>query len=346
MKVKSLLAGIIRDLHEFDWRELASPQGSGGWPAAVRTSVVLLLTSSLLAGGYLLRLRDLQERNARLALEEAELAAELDVLRTRVASLDDYRQRAREIEEPYMRMLRQLPYESEIPALIDEITSLGLSFGLNFDSIELAAELDRPHYVEQPIDIRVSGGYHEIGAFFSGVAALGRIVTMHDFSLRELSAEELELELLARTYRYRPLPEASAGPETAQAVRQSPIQLEQGHAEQFNYAAGARPNPFAPLALPGATGPEAARPGLNPLEKYALHELRLAGLLKYEEGNVGLLQDPSGTVHRVERGDYLGPDQGRVQRITDLGVELIEWKTDETGAYAQQETLLPWENGQ
>ena len=342
----SLLAGIIRDLHEFDWRELASPQGSGGWPAAVRISVVLLLTASLLAGGYLWRLRDLRERDARLALEEAELAAELEVLRTSVASLDDYRQRAREIEEPYMRMLRQLPYESEIPALIDEITALGLQFGLNFDSIELAAELDRPHYVEQPIDIRVRGGYHEIGAFFSSVAALGRIVTMHDFSLRELSAGELELELLARTYRYRPLPEASAGPETAPAVRQSPFRLERGQAEQFSYAAGARPNPFAPLVSPGEAGPEAARSGLNPLERYALHELRLAGLLKYEQGNVGLLQDPSGTVHRVERGDYLGPDRGRVQRITDLGVELIEWKTDETGANAQRETLLPWEEGQ
>ena len=341
----SLFAGIVRDLREFDWRELASPRGSGGWPAAVRVSVILLLTASLLAGGYLLRLRDLQERDARLALEEAELAAELEVLRTRVASLDDYRQRAREIEAPYMRMLRQLPYESEIPALIDEITALGLNFGLHFDSIELAAEIDRPHYVEQPIDFRVRGGYHEIGAFFSGVAALGRIVTMHDFYLRELSAEELELELLARTYRYRPLPEASPGPEAAQAVRQSPFQIEQGQAEPFSYAASDRPNPFAPLVPHGKAGPEAARSGPNPLEQYALNEFRLVGLLKYERGNVGLLLDPSGAVHRVERGDYLGPDQGRVQRITDLGVELIEWKTDETSARARQEILLPWEQG-
>ena len=342
----SLLAGIIRDLREFDWRELASPQGSGGWPAAVRISVILLLTAALLAGGYLWRLRDLQERNARLDLEEAELAVDLEVLRTSVASLNDYRQRAREIEEPYMRMLRQLPYENEIPALIDEITALGLNFGLNFDSIELAAELDRPHYVEQPIDIRVRGGYHGIGAFFSNVATLGRIVTIHDFSLRESSAEELELELLARTYRYRPLPEVSAGPETAQAGRESSFRLDHGQAEQFSYSAGARRNPFAAIAPSAVLDPEAERPGSNPLEQYALEELRLVGLLKYEQGNVGLLQDPSGAVHRVEQGDYLGPGQGRVQRITDLGVELIEWKTDETGANAQQETLLPWDEGQ
>ena len=336
------LARFVRDLQEFDWRELAAPQGSGAWPAAVRISVVLLATAFLLAGGYLWRLRDPQERNARLALEEAELELELEVLRSRVASLDDYRQRAREIEEPYMRMLGQLPYESEIPALIDEITALGLNLGLNFDSIELAAELDRPHYVEQPIDIRVRGGYHEVGAFFSGVAALGRIVTMHDFTLREVSAEELQLELLARTYRYRPLPEASAAPETAQSGRESSFLLEQGQAERFSYSAGARRNPFAAIIPPAATGSDAARPEPNPLGRYALDELRLVGLLRYEQGNVGLLRDPSGTVHRVEPGDYLGPDRSRVERITDLGVELIEWKTDETGADAQRETLLPW----
>ena len=339
----TLLARFVRDLHEFDWRELAAPQNSGAWPAAVRISIVALATVSLLAGGYLLRLRDLQERNARLALEEAQLAAELEVLRVSVASLDDYRQRAREIEEPYMRMLRQLPYESEIPALIDEITALGLNSGLHFDSIELAAELDRPHYVEQPIDIRVRGGYHEVGAFFSGVAALGRIVTMHDFSLREFSPGELELELLARTYRYQPLPEASAGPETAQAGRESSFRFDQGQAERFDYSAGPRPNPFTAYVPPAETGAYAARPEANPLERYALDELRVVGLLKYEQGNVGLLRDPSGAVHRVARGDYLGPDRGRVQRITELGVELIEWKTDETGANAQQETLLPWE---
>ena len=342
----SLLAEIIRDLREFDWRELASPQNSGGWPFAVKLGVVVLLTASLLAGGYLWRLRDPREHIARLALEKAELTAELEMLRRGVASLNDYRQRAREIEDPYMRMLRKLPYQSEIPTLIDEITALGLQFGLNFDLIELAAELDRSHYVEQPIDIRVRGGYHGIGAFFSGVAALGRIVTIHDFSLRELSAEELELELLARTYRYRPLPEASADSETAPAARQSPFQLEQGQAEQFSYSPGARPNPFAPLGLAGETGRQAARFHTHPLREYAVNELRLVGLLKYERGNVGLLRDPSGAVHRVERGDQLGPNRSRVQRITDLGVELIEWKMDETGANAQQETLLPWEESQ
>ena len=341
----NLAVRLARELREFDWRELAAPRGGGAWPMAVKMVVVTLMTASLLVGGYLLRLRELQDRNARLALEETALAAELEALRDSVANLEDFRQRAREIEEPYMRMLGQLPYESEIPALIDEITALGLEFGLRFDSIELAAEIDRPHYVEQPIDIRVRGGYHEIGAFFGGIAALGRIVTMHDFSLRELSAAELELELLARTYRYRPLPEAPAADGAGRPGPLSSSRIGWVETEQFSYVPGDRRNPFAALAASSAGGLEAARPGPNPLGNFAVNELRLVGLLKYEQGNVGLLRDPSGAVHRVERGDYLGPDQARVRRITDLGVELIEWKTDETGAVARQETLLAWERG-
>ena len=341
----NLLVRFVRDLREFDWRELAAPRGSGAWPAAVKIAVVTLLTATLLVGGYLLRLRELQERNARLALEETALAAELEGLRDSVARLDVFRQRAREIEAPYMRMLGQLPYESEIPALIDEITALGLELGLHFDSIELAAEIDRPHYVEQPIDIRVRGGYHEIGAFFSGIAALGRIVTMHDFSLRELTAAELELELLARTYRYRPLPEAPADRDTGRPGPLAPSRIEWVEAEQFSYAAGERRNPFAALVPSSTSGLGAARSASDPLRNFALNELRLVGLLKYERGNIGLLRDPSGAVHRVERGDYLGPERARVRRITDLGVELIEWKTDETGASAQRESLLPWEQG-
>lgn len=339
----SLLAGIVRDLREFDWRELAAPQGAGAWPAPVRTGIVLLLAASLLAGGYLLRLREQQERDSRLGVEETELAAELERLRRSVANLDGYRQQAREIEEPYMRILRQLPYQSEIPALIDEVTALGLDFGLRFVSIGLAAERDRPHYVEQPIDIRVSGGYHEIGAFFSGAAALDRIVTIHDFSLQESTAGMLELELRARTYRYRPLSGSVMSDDFAGSEEEPDYLTGRGSAEPFTYSAYTSRNPFAPLAEPAESGQEAAGPGRNPLEKLSLNELRLVGLLTNGQRYIGLLRDAGGAVHRVERGDELGPDRARVRQITDQGVELSEWKTDESGASVQRQILLRWE---
>ena len=339
----SLLAAIVRDLQEFDWRELAAPQGAGAWPAPVKTGIVLLLTASLLAGGYLLRLREQQERDSRLGVEQEELTAELERLKRSVANLDGYRQQAREIEEPYMRILRQLPYQSEIPALIDEVTALGLDFGMRFVSIGLAAERDRPHYVEQPIDIRVSGGYHEIGAFFSGVAALDRIVTIHDFSLQGSTTGKLELELRARTYRYRPLSGSVLSVDFASPEEDPDYLAERGSAEPFTYSAFANRDPFAPLAEPADSGPEAARSGRNPLEKLSLNELRLVGLLKDGQRYIGLLRDPSGAVHRVERGDDLGPDRARVRQITDQGVELSEWKTDESGVSVQRQILLRWE---
>ncbi len=339
----SLLAVIVRDLYEFDWRELTAPQGAGAWPASVKTGIVLLLTAFLLAGGYLLRLREQQERDALLGAEEVELAAELERLKRSVANLDGYRQQAREIEEPYMRILRQLPYQSEIPALIDEVTALGLDFGLRFVSIGLAAELDRPHYVEQPIDIRVTGGYHEIGAFFSGAAALDRIVTMHDFSLQESAAGKAELELRARTYRYRPLSDSGMSVDFTSSEADPAYLTARGSAEPFAYSANANRNPFAPFAELAESGSEAAGSSRNSLEKFSLNELRLVGMLKDGQRYIGLLRDPSGAVHRVKRGDDLGPDRARVRQITDQGVELSEWKTDESGANIQTQILLRWE---
>ena len=339
----SFLAGIIRDLHQFDWRELAAPAGIGTWPAAVKASVILLLTTALLAGGYLLLLRDLQVRKARLDLAAAGLTAELEHLKTSVAGLDSYRQRAREVEEPYMRMLRQLPYESEIPSLIDEIAVLGLMFGLEIRAIGLAAELDRPHYVEQPIDIRVVGGYHDIGAFFSEVAALGRIVTLHDFSLGKLSAGKLELSLQARTYRYRPFPGTTA----AAIPRRSslaPAQFPEFHEPaRYGYAAANGRDPFAPVVMPVSSRREQPPAIRQPLREYDLDTLRLVGLLSHRQGYTGLVRDPGGAVHRVEQGDYLGRNQGQVQRVTELGVELIEWKIGESGESVRQELLLRWE---
>ena len=96
LKPDVIACRIVRDLYEFDWRELTAPQGAGAWPASVKTGIVLLLTAFLLAGGYLLRLREQQERDALLGVEEVELAAELERLKRSVANLDGYRQQARE----------------------------------------------------------------------------------------------------------------------------------------------------------------------------------------------------------------------------------------------------------
>ncbi len=319
------LTRFIRELHEFDWRELADPGGMGSWPAAVKTTAILLLAAAVLLCGYQLRLRDLREQDAGLGFEAVKLAAELERLRTNISSLAAYRQRAREIEEPYLLMLRQLPYESETAALLEQISALGAAAGLRFSSIDLAPEQLRPHYVEQPIDIRLLGSYYGVGEFFAGVAELDRLVTLHDFSLSGSSADALELSLQARTYRYRPLPETAEGDDSAE------FDLEDFPAADtapgFSYAVDAARDPFSRAPSPPAV--EVTR--RQALEQYALDRLRLVGLLRSGSRFSGLIEDPSGAVHRVSVGDYLGLNRARIQQITEFGLELIEWKNQGPG---------------
>ena len=104
-------------------------------------------------------------------------------------------------------MLRQLPGETEIPSLIVDISQTGLAAGLQENLFQPQPEVPRDFYAEKPIRIALSGGYHEIATFVSGVAALPRIVTLHDINIRPLGSapntyDELAIEVTAKTYRY------------------------------------------------------------------------------------------------------------------------------------------------
>ena len=101
--------------------------------------------------------------------------------------------------------MRQLPGDTEVPGLLEDITRAGLGSGLAFEEIKLLPEVAQPFYIELPIQITVTGGYHELATFVSGVAGLPRIVTLHDFALAPASPQggpKLRLSILAKTYRY------------------------------------------------------------------------------------------------------------------------------------------------
>ena len=113
------------------------------------------------------------------------------------------------MEESFEAILRQLPSDTEIPGLIEDITLVGLKNGLTFTSIDLQAESKHEFYIEKPIAIVVSGGYHGLGAFVSDVADLSRIVTLHSFNIKpqrrqgnDNPGSHLTMEILAKTYRY------------------------------------------------------------------------------------------------------------------------------------------------
>jgi type IV pilus assembly protein PilO len=107
------------------------------------------------------------------------------------------------MEATFGTLLKQLPQDTEVPGLLDDITRTALDNELTIESIDLQTEKQLEFYVELPIDIVVEGNYHKIGSFISGVAALSRIVTLHDFQLEpQGSPINLKLKILAKTYRY------------------------------------------------------------------------------------------------------------------------------------------------
>ncbi len=109
------------------------------------------------------------------------------------------------MEESFGALVSQLPSDTEVPGLLEDITNKGMLNGLEFDSIELRAETAREFYVELPIHIIAHGSYHDLGAFISGMAGLPRIVTLHDFHITQEQVKDsrLKLEITAKTYRYK-----------------------------------------------------------------------------------------------------------------------------------------------
>ena len=175
----------------------------GSWPAAVKGIVMTLLFAAVVAGGYFYYLTDKQELLERAQTKEIGLRGDYESKRAQAANLEAYRQQKQEMEATFGALLRQLPSDTEVPGLLEDITLTALDNELTIESIDLRAENRTEFYVELPIDIVVEGDYHKIGTFVSGVANLSRIVTLHDFVITPQSSnQDLKMRILAKTYRY------------------------------------------------------------------------------------------------------------------------------------------------
>ena len=110
-----------------------------------------------------------------------------------------------EMEESFGALVSQLPSDTEVPGLLEDITNKGLLNGLQISSIDLKKEQAEEFYIELPIEIKATGSYHDLGAFVSGMAGLPRIVTLHNFEIvaNKKNTNELDMRILAKTYRYR-----------------------------------------------------------------------------------------------------------------------------------------------
>lgn len=201
---------LIESVQNFDTNQLNDINNVGSWPFAIKAIIWIFCFAGALGLGYALHVTNLQKELAGVQSNETTLKEDYEKKFFEAAHLEDYRVQQKEMEESFEAILRQLPSDTEIPGLIEDITLVGLKNGLTFSSIDLQPESKHEFYIEKPIAIVVSGGYHGLGAFVSDVADLSRIVTLHDFSIEPRSrgvggdtpGSNLTMRILAKTYRY------------------------------------------------------------------------------------------------------------------------------------------------
>ncbi|QEY57822.1 type 4a pilus biogenesis protein PilO [Pseudomonas sp. C27(2019)] len=198
------LVDSFKSLGKVDFAELDF-NNIGSWPAAVRVLVCLILLSAVLALGYFMHLTDLQDALERQQAEEVTLKEQFTVKVRQAANLEEYKEQMKLMEASFEALLRQLPSDTEVPGLLEDITSAGLNSGLEFEEIKLLPEITQQFYIELPIQVKVFGSYHDVATFVSAVASMPRIVTLHDFTIKpvvEGSSSRLAMNVLVKTYRY------------------------------------------------------------------------------------------------------------------------------------------------
>jgi len=191
------------------------PRDPGRWPLPVLAGAVAV--AFLVVAGVLIYLFVWNEQRPRLqqfAAEEQTLKQEFRDKHAKAVNLEVYKQQLKDIERSFGALLRQLPGKTEVPSLLVDISQTGLAAGLQEKLFQPQPEVKKDFYAELPIKIRLSGSYHQFGEFVSGIAALPRIVTLHDIDIKSDSKDaydQLSLELTAKTYRYMDEDEIAAG---------------------------------------------------------------------------------------------------------------------------------------
>ena len=198
------LADSLKSLNEFDINDL-DVNNAGIWPAPIKAIVVLIIVGLIVGGGYWFFIKDQYMSLERVEKTEQDLRQKYEQKAYQVANLEVFKAQMAEMEETFGALVRQLPSETEVPGLLEDITNTALGSGLSLQEVKLQAEQRRDFYAELPINIRVSGSYHELASFVSSVASLPRIVTLHDLTIEPTDGdgERLNMQVLARTYRYR-----------------------------------------------------------------------------------------------------------------------------------------------
>jgi len=175
----------------------------GAWPTAVKIALIIIAATAAAVGGFFLDTQAQVEKLERVERMELTLKTDFEVKQAKAVNLDAYKQQLTEIEETFGAMLRQLPSKTEVEGLLVDISQTGLASGIEFQLFKPQGEEFIDFYAELPIKMVMTGDYHEFGNFVSGVAALPRIVTLHNISIKDDGkSQQLTMEVTAKTYRY------------------------------------------------------------------------------------------------------------------------------------------------
>jgi type IV pilus assembly protein PilO len=204
---------LIEELRSLD------PRDPGRWPLAIRAGAVGLafLVLSLVLSYVFVWDAQRPELQRREDTEQA-LRQEFKTKHSKAVNLEVYKQQLKDIERSFGALLRQLPGKTEVPNLLVDISQTGLSAGLEEKLFQPQPEVKKDFYAELPIKISLTGSYHQFGEFVSGIAALPRIVTLHDIEIKSATKDaydQLTLDLTAKTYRYLDEDELAAASEAA-----------------------------------------------------------------------------------------------------------------------------------
>jgi|TARA_R100001244_G_scaffold19585_3_gene20079 type IV pilus assembly protein PilO len=187
----------IPSVNDIDFNE------SGEWPLIGKIVAGLLIFAVIWGAGYYFIIKDKRVELAQLEQTETELRTSFEIKQSKAVNLEAYKEQMKEMELSFASMLQQLPRKSEVADLLVDISRTGLVNGLEFELFKPEEERPIDFYIELPITMRVTGTYHQFAEFISGIAALPRIVTLHNFKMGPLTSDgNMTMDITAKTYRY------------------------------------------------------------------------------------------------------------------------------------------------
>ena len=220
--MKSLsLSGVDFKAIFDDFRNL-NPKDVGAWPLIPRASVLLGLAVAILLAGWWFVWSDQLDTLAARQQDELKLKDQFIAKKTQAVNLDLYTQQLSEIDRSFGALLKQLPNKAEVEALLIEINQSGMGRGLQFDLFKPGQEIVKDFYAELPISVRLTGSYHDFGAFAGDISRLSRIVTLNNISIAvnpQAKDGSLVMDAVTKTFRYLDEEELAAKKKAAQAAK-------------------------------------------------------------------------------------------------------------------------------